>query len=219
MKQQLDQNKFIEINRTRGAVAAIGFVLFIIIAYFIATRETLTFDTVVCSYIYDLRNNGLTAFFTAITYLGNWQTLTLICCLFLIFPQNRRSFGIPLSVSAILAVSIQKLLKISFHRARPDLTLHLIQQGGYSFPSGHSFTIIVFYGLLIYLCRQKIKSRTIANIATVLLSCLILAIGFSRVYLGVHYPSDILGGWTLGLTLLMIIISALPFFSRRKTQI
>ena len=211
-------NKRAFISRTRATHAIAGFVLFVTISYFVITQDTSFFDTVVREYIYDLRNGSLTFFFTTITYLGNWNTITLICCLFLLVPWVRMSFGIPLSVAAIVASLIQKALKISFHRARPDLSLHLIDQGGYSFPSGHSFSVLIFYGMIIYLCRQHIKDRKAVNLISVLLSCLIILIGFSRIYLGVHYPTDVLGGWSLGLCVLMVFISVFEFYNLRKNS-
>jgi undecaprenyl-diphosphatase len=194
--------------------AAAGFAFFVFISYFIVTRDTMVFDSVICEYLYGLRNETLNVFFTAVTYLGNWQTITLLCCLFLLIPRTRISFGIPVSAAAILASLIQRALKVSFHRARPDLALHLVNQGGYSFPSGHSFTVLIVYGMIIFLCRRNIQNKTAANLITVLLSCLIPLIGFSRIYLGVHYPTDVLGGWSLGLCVLMILISGVYYFQK-----
>ena len=204
------------INRQRAIHAITGIAIFAIIAYFIITNETLVFDTVIREFIYNLRSDGLTAILKVLTYMGNWQTVTFICCLLLLIPQVRFSIGIPVSFSSILCTVIYKALKVSFHRARPDLSLHLIEQGGYSFPSGHSFTNFVFYGMIIFLCRQQIKNKRTANILTILLCCLIFLIGFSRIYLGVHYPTDVLGGWALGLCVLMILISGVLFLQREK---
>ena len=205
-------------NKKSAFPAIVGFVLFAAISYFVITQDALTFDTVTREYIYRHRNEGLTFFFTTITYLGNWNTITLICCLFLLVPRVRMSFGLPLSVAAIGASLIQKALKVSFHRARPDLSLHLINQGGYSFPSGHSFSVLIFYCMIILLCRQNIKDRKAANLITFLLSCLIILIGFSRIYLGVHYPTDVLGGWSLGLCVLMVFISVFEFYSSKRNN-
>jgi undecaprenyl-diphosphatase len=201
----------------RTIPAAAGFAFFIFISYFIITRDALVFDSVICEYLYGLRNETLNILFTVITYLGNWQTLILLCCLFLLIPRTRISFGIPVSAAAVLASLIQRALKVSFHRARPDLALHLVNQGGYSFPSGHSFTVLIFYGMILFLCRRNIQSKTTANLITVLLSCLIPLIGFSRIYLGVHYPTDVLGGWSLGLCVLMILISSVNYFQKEIT--
>ena len=218
-KKRKTKKQITYIARGRAAAAFAGLVFFAVISYFVVTQDTPAFDTVVREYIYSLRGEGLTAFFTRVTYLGNWQAITLICCLFLLLPGVRHSFGIPLSATALTAALIQRVLKVSFHRARPDLTLHLITQGGYSFPSGHSFSVLIFYGTVIFLCRRNLKDKTAANAITALLSCLILLIGFSRVYLGVHYPTDVLGGWSLGLSVLMVISSRILFFdSRRKAE-
>ncbi|HYE69136.1 MAG TPA: phosphatase PAP2 family protein, partial [Anaerovoracaceae bacterium] len=146
------ENKRAFISRKRATHAIGGFVLFVTISYFVITQDTSFFDTVVREYVYDHRSESLTFFFTTVTYLGNWNTITLICCLFLLVPRVRMSFGLPLSAVAIVASLIQKALKVSFHRARPDLSLHLIVQGGYSFPSGHSFSVLIFYGMIIFLC-------------------------------------------------------------------
>ena len=205
------------LNKKRAIPAAAGFAVFLFISCFVITQNTLVFDSVICGYIYSLRTAGLTAFFTTVTYLGNWQTITSLCLLFLLLPQTRFRIGIPVSAAAVLASLIQKALKISFHRARPDLALHLISQGGYSFPSGHSFTVLIFYGMLIWLCRKHMKSKSAANVVTVLLACLIATIGFSRIYLGVHFPTDVLGGWSMGLCMLMVLISGNEFLRRNKS--
>ncbi len=205
------------LDKKRAIPAAAGFAVFVFISYFVITRGTLVFDSVICGYIYSLRNAGRTAFFTAVTYLGNWQTISSLCLLLLLLPQTRLRIGIPASAAAILASLIQKALKVSFHRARPDLSLHLISQGGYSFPSGHSFSVLIFYGMLIYLCRKHMKNKAAANTVTALLCCLIPIIGFSRIYLGVHYPTDVLGGWSMGLCVLMVIISGYEFLRRNKS--
>lgn len=205
------------LNKKRAIPAAAGFAVFVFISYFVITRGTLVFDSVICGYIYSLRAPGPTAFFTSVTYLGNWQTISTLCLVFLLLPRTRFRIGIPVSAAAILASLIQKALKISFHRARPDLALHLISQGGYSFPSGHSFSVLIFYGMLIYLCRKHVKNKAAANTVTVILVCLIAAIGFSRIYLGVHFPTDVLGGWSMGLCVLMILISGYEFLRRNRS--
>jgi len=203
--------------RKRVIPAAVGLTFFLIISYFIMTRDTLSFDTVVREAVYRLRSDELTAFFRTITIIGNKQTITLFCVLLLLIPATRFSYGLPASAAALLASGIQVVLKVSFHRSRPDLTLHLIDQGGYSFPSGHSFSVLIFYGMLLYLCRLHMKNRTAAGLVAVLLPCLIVMIGFSRIYLGVHYPTDVLGGWSSGIVVLMLCISAFDYSQGKRT--
>jgi undecaprenyl-diphosphatase len=204
------------ISGKKAIWAAAGFLLFSVIAYFISSREVLAFDTVVRQSIYGIRNDALTVILKAFTYMGNWQTVTLICCALLFIRRLRFSFGFPAALTAVICTLIQDTLKLMFQRIRPDVSLHLIEQGGYSFPSGHSFTNFVFFGMIIFLCRRKLKNKTAANWITVLLGCLVFLIGFSRIYLGVHFPTDVLGGWALGLSLIMILTSALDFLQKNR---
>ncbi len=196
--------------------AAAGFLLFSVIAYFISSREVLAFDTIIRQEIYSLRNDTLTIVLKVFTYMGNWQTVTLICCALLFIRRLRFSFGFPAALTAVICTLIQDTLKLMFQRIRPDVSLHLIEQGGYSFPSGHSFTNFVFFGMIIFLCRRKLKNKATTNWITVLLGCLVFLIGFSRIYLGVHFPTDVLGGWALGLSLIMILTSALDFLQKNR---
>lgn len=206
------------IDKKRAFTAAAGIGVFIAISYFVMTRDVLAFDTVVREFIYRLRSDELTAFFRTVTSVGNEETIALICILFLLIPRFRVFWGLPMSAAALTAAGIQYALKVSFHRARPDLALHLIDQGGYSFPSGHSFSVLIFYGMILFLCRHYFKNRNAANLLTALLSCLIVLIGFSRIYLGVHYPTDVLGGWSAGLCVLMIMISSVQFIQKGKDR-
>lgn len=205
-------------NRKSAVTAIAGFAAFLFISYFVITKDTLVFDTVIREFIYSLRSEALTRILTPITYIGNKQTITVICILLLLIPAVRFSFGVPASAAALLAVWIQYALKVSFHRTRPDLSLHLINQGGYSFPSGHSFSAFIFYCMLIYLCRQNMKNKTAANVMTAVLVCLVILIGFSRVYLGVHFPTDVLGGWSISLCFLMIFTSAHQYYSKSRLE-
>ncbi len=214
--QQSHLNKFIVLPSVLTAIA--GLSLFITIAYFVSTGETLAFDTAVREFLYSVRSDVLTVIMKVFTYSGNWQTVTLICCLLLFLPKLRVSVGVPASLTAIVATIIQYSLKLAFHRARPDIALHLIQQGGYSFPSAHSFTNFIFYGMLIYLFQSKFKNKEAANAVTLLLCCLIFFIGLSRIYLGVHYPTDVLGGWALALCILTVLTTFLRYFQKKNAD-
>ncbi|TLM99937.1 phosphatase PAP2 family protein, partial [bacterium] len=112
---------------------------------------------------------------------------------------GRRHFWDTLLVPVVLAGSIflNEALKLLFHRQRPGLP-HLVEVTGLSFPSGHAMVSFSFYGLLIYLVWLNFSGRVIKLLITVILGFLILAIGISRIYLGVHYPSDVLAGFSAG---------------------
>ena len=96
-------------------------------------------------------------------------------------------------------------------RDRPTLNV-LVNETGYSFPSGHSMISIVFYGYLVYLIYKFINNKKIKYLLMGLLSVIIFTIGFSRVYLGVHYTSDVIGGFTFGIAYLIIYIDIVKKF-------
>lgn len=203
-------------TRKRCIIAAAALAVFIVTAGFVSTGETLAFDTVIREWFYSIRTDGLTAVLKVITYMGNWQSITVLCILLLAFRKTRIRFGIPVSLSAIFVTALNKGIKILFQRPRPDESLHLIQQGGYSFTSGHSITSMVVFGLLIWLVRKYVRDKKTSNILTILLVIPWICIGLSRIYMGVHFPTDVLGGWALGVVVLMVIISLEEIIAKKK---
>ncbi|BBB92564.1 MAG TPA: phosphatase PAP2 family protein [Methylomusa anaerophila] len=110
------------------------------------------------------------------------------------------------------------VLKNLFERARPD-AFHLVAAAGYSFPSGHAMVSLCFYGMLAFLLARTVSSwrwRYFLVIVTVLL---VIAIGISRIYLGVHYPSDVVAGYTGGTMWLMFCISLLMLGERKRRKV
>ena len=185
-------------KQIRAVIIGGALLCFAYVAYQISAAEVLPFDTVIREWVYARRNPGLNRVLIAITYLGNWQTVSLMGIFLLMVKSTRRSMGIPFVIISLSSTAVYKIVKGIFERPRPDLAVRLIEQGGYSFPSGHSMNGLVCFGILIYLIRRYCKNRKLANILTVLLGLLIFALGCSRVYVGVHFPTDIIGGWSLG---------------------
>lgn len=94
-----------------------------------------------------------------------------------------------------------------FKRVRPALEYQMTQVDGYSFPSGHALVSVCFYGAIIYIIFRLIKNNLLKYILMSILAVLILAVGLSRIYLGVHYPTDVLGGFFLGLFIIFFWIT------------
>lgn len=146
------------------------------------------------------RSITLTVWFIRVSELATTATiigLTLALAL-LLSVRGRFSYIAGLLVSVGGGGLAGLALKQLIHRVRPDVMYWAYPENGYAFPSGHSTSAAMFYGYCIFLVWQFVPSRPWRIAATALLTLLILSIGFSRVYLGVHYPLDVLGGFALG---------------------
>lgn len=200
-------------TKKNSSITGLCLIIFILLTYFTVvgqgdpdTIET-GFDNVIREWFYSIRSPWLTEVAKAVTFMGNTKTIIAICILLLIIPSVTRKIGIPIAAVAIAGSAINKMFKHIIMRPRPDVSLHLIEQGGWSFPSGHSISSLLMYGFLAWLIIRYCKNQRIVNIATVVLTLLWIGVGLSRIYLGVHYPTDVLGGWTLGMVIMMIAIT------------
>lgn len=214
-----------KISKEEGIVFAIGAVGFLMLAFLMTRNQLVSIDAFVQSSVFELRRDWLTAFMVPLSYSGNWQAIVPICLLLLLYKKTRMSYGVPLTISALTAVLFYQVLKYFFSRLRPDASLHLLVQHGYSFPSGHSLTSFLVWSVLamlfIYYARTKgsrlpmykkekdaiafIKTKSRLYLVCAFLVVYIVLMGFSRVYVGVHWPSDILASWFLGMALLVVI--------------
>lgn len=207
-------------TKKRGVIFAAGLVLFVLLAILMVTGNLQWFDDPIREWVYSIRNPALTEVLKVITYMGNWQTITLLCIVLLLFRKTRLRYGVPVSAGAIFVTIFNRIIKLIFKRPRPEESLHLIEEGGYSFTSGHSITSMVVFGLLIYLVRKYVRNRKAANILTAALAVPWIFIGLSRIYMGVHFPSDVLAGWALGAVVLVgIIVIVEKCDARRKQKI
>ena len=216
-------NKF---DKKRIIKIIVSVAAFAVIAWLMMSGRMESFDLAVQKFFFSFRREWLTTILVPFSYSGNWPLPTVICAILLAIPKTRTSFGLPMSVTCLSCVGIYQALKYSFKRPRPDISLHLLIQDGYSFPSGHSLTSLVAWTMLIllfaYYCRtggaslpiykkhpqpaqayiRDDKKRKVVN---ALLIIYIVLMGLSRIYVGVHWPSDVLGSWVLGIAVIEIM--------------
>lgn len=145
-----------------------------------------------------------------ITNFGGAIFLIAITIILFILIKNKK-IGVAITTNLVLVALLNQLLKNILQRPRPT-EYRIIQETGYSFPSGHSMASMAFYGYLIYLIYKYVENKNIKWILITLLSILICSIGISRIYLGVHYTSDVLGGFLISISYLVIYISAMNKF-------
>ena len=150
-----------------------------------------------------------------ITNFGGAIFLIILTILLIVVLKNKK-VGLSICINLVVVTILNQLLKRLLQRPRPT-EFRIIEETGYSFPSGHSMVSMAFYGYLIYLIYRFVKNKYLKWISIVLLSLLICLIGISRIYLGVHYASDVLGGFLISISYLVIYISASnKFFKERK---
>ena len=199
-------------NRILALTGVSAVLLFAALLFCVLADHTSGFDDPVRSFFYNLRCDALTPAVKAVTYMGNWQSITALCIALLLIKPTRITYGIPVSAGAIFVTVLNKLIKAAVQRPRPDDVIHLIREGGFSFPSGHSITSMFVFGLLIFLVRSNVRNKTAANVLTAVLSIPMILIGLSRIYLGVHYPTDVLAGWCLGIAVTAAVIGIKRIF-------
>ena len=145
-----------------------------------------------------------------ITNFGGAIFLITLTIVLLVLIKNKK-IGISIFSNLVIVTILNQLLKAILQRPRPT-EYRIVEETGYSFPSGHSMVSMAFYGYLIYLIYKYVKNKYIKWISIVLLSILVCSIGISRIYLGVHYTSDVLGGFLISMSYLVIYISAVNKF-------
>lgn len=185
----------------------------------VVSREIGHFDQVITGQIRCYTGPPLTAVMKVITGLDSPGMLTalLIPTAGLLFLRRRpASEPVLLAAATVGSWLLNELLKWSFHRPRPDGNW-LVRAAGYSFPSGHSMVAVAFYGTLGYLLWTWLPKPVLRWSMAGICTLLVLSIGISRIYLGVHYPSDVLAGFIAGACWLTVCILAYETARHRTT--
>ena len=185
-----------------------AFFIFVFLARRIFWQQKDEFDHALFDLLRPFINEFRTETMEFITFLGTHTFLipmNLLLIVYFLLIKPHRWYSITVPVVSLGGVSLMFILKMLFGRPRPmDPLLRTVS--GLSFPSGHSLLSFAFYGLLIYLVYHNISNKVVKWILICLLSLLILMIGFSRIYLRVHYASDVLAGFAMGLIWLVVSI-------------
>lgn len=188
-------------------ILIICIIISIILSALIINYEVIDIDTKVYSFISKYISDELTFIVRFITEFGNALIFILICLISFILIKNKKiSYSITLNLIIITVFNF--ILKLLFQRPRPD-GINIIEELGYSFPSGHSMVSMAFYGFIIYLIYRYVKNNYYKYTFMSILSILIILIGLSRVYLGVHYITDVLAGFLISISYLIVYIKVI----------
>ncbi|MBE9193967.1 phosphatase PAP2 family protein [Synechocystis sp. LEGE 06083] len=194
-------------------VGATGLGLSLVIIFLLAKlsdnvweQEAFTFDKTILLWIHKFANPTLDQVMLGITHLGNPSTVIPFAILIfaLLWWRCPRQQALVFALACLGGAILSFSLKLTFSKPRPQLWSQLILEKTFSYPSGHALGSMVLYGFSAYLLAINFPKK--ANIIYALASFLIVAIGFSRLYLGVHWPTDIIAGYGVGF--LWIIVCA-----------
>lgn len=181
--------------------------LFLFIVFDYTNNDLAWFDMEVIHVIQQNVTPSLTGLINQFTFLGSVPFfITAVAVVMVILAVKKKyALAVYIGLASGLGSLLNWSLKHYFKRERPDI-LPLIEETGYAFPSGHSMGSFIFYGSLAFVIIHLTQRTSIKWLAAILMGLLIFAIGLSRIYLGVHYPSDVAGGFLIGAIWLMVTI-------------
>ena len=196
------------VTHKKFCLGLIAVFMFLIILFLVVNKSIYGFDMYLFdNFIESLRNDPLTVIMILISYTSSAATFITICLVSFLLIKDKK---IPtlMTLNLILVLLVNLIAKNIIQRPRPEFII--ITENGFSFPSGHSMVSTGFYGYIMYLIYKNVKPMWKRNILCLLLLLLIIAICFSRMYLGAHYFSDVFGGFMLSTFYLMLFITYSP---------
>ena len=198
--------------------AVISFILFVILTILVLLKVTNKFDSAIDSYMISIRNDALTNFMVIITNIGGSYSLisiTFLAILVAIIKQKR----LPLNtmINLVIVFLTSQIFKLIIHRPRPT-GIFLTHANGYSYPSGHTMVSFAFFTFVAISLCEKIKNKTLKLFIKIATAILIIMIGFSRIYLGVHYLTDIIGAYLLGTSYLLVFLNIRANYIKKRQK-
>ena len=197
-----------KIKKYKIPIIIILTLIILIITLRVITTEELIIDTMAYNlFVEKLRSPNLNKVMLLVATLSNTPvTVIFIIVLLILIKDKKIALTIPANLPLITIIN--QILKLIIQRPRP-IGYRLIEIGEYSFPSGHAMTSMALYGFLIYLSYKLIKNKNLKIFFITACILIIIIIGISRIYLGVHYCSDVLAGWIISIIYLIIYINIL----------
>lgn len=174
--------------------------IFLKLSHKVIEEEIIYFDDIIMKFLYDLHSPILTSIMKTITFFGGEIFLgaAIIITILLLFKFHHRKDSFIFGFILFFGIVLNLWLKGFFERTRPEQIVLVIEKT-YSFPSGHSMNSFVFFMSLSYFIFHNSRDKKLGLVLSLISACIVFLIGISRVYLGAHFPSDVLGGYAAGL--------------------
>lgn len=205
------------IDNIKWIVLIVTIILLFEIVEDLFKNEIYLLDNMVYNILSLTMTSAVTATMKVITQIGSAYIIIPICLItMIIFRKEKFSKYIFINLAIVFLSNL--LLKNIVARQRP-VGFRIVDESGYSFPSAHSMVSMAFYGFFIYLIYKKVKNKYIKYSLIILLSIIILLIGISRIYLGVHYASDVFAGFCISLIYLIIFTNIIGKSINKENKI
>jgi undecaprenyl-diphosphatase len=200
------------------AVAFLAALFFAALAHAVMHGDTESFDRSVRNKIHSWATPIVTRAMRGVTELGAPFFLVPLGAVFVwrLYAAGRPRAAVLFAIAALGAEACDQALKYSFQRPRPEVFFGMMQPLTYSFPSGHSVESCCFYGALAAILSVAAPSRPRKAVIWFVAAALTLAIGFSRVYLGVHYPTDVVGGYAVAIVWAALVHTGYQVWLRHR---
>lgn len=193
-----------------GAITTLAFLILALFVKIDFTHGPFPFDRPIQTWAFHLQSSsGLTYFFSHMTNIfgdkgGIIVAVLLALVLYLLFKQKEATIWFAATV--VLSLALNTVIKVIIGRERPDIhrLAAFANETGKSFPSGHSIFATIIFGSIFFICLGKLKNRSSKILLGILCIILIALVMFSRIFVGVHYPSDTIGGFLEGISILLL---------------
>ncbi len=197
-----------------GAITTLAFLILALFVKIDFTHGPFPFDRPIQTWAFHLQSSsGLTYFFSHMTNIfgdkgGIIVAVLLALVLYLLFKQKEATIWFAATV--VLSLALNTVIKVIIGRERPDIhrLAAFANEAGKSFPSGHSIFATIIFGSIFFICLGKLKNRSSKILLGILCIILIALVMFSRIFVGVHYPSDTIGGFLEGISILLLTYPA-----------
>lgn len=191
--------------KKRISITSILLILFIAITVLIKTDIIVPFDDVIYKLVTFKMNDIITSIFKVFTFLGSTGFIIFLCVFFLVLSiiLKKKNVGLIIDGVVIISTIVNNVVKVIIRRARPTV-LALVTEKSFSFPSGHTMASTTMYGILLYLVLKSDMKKSYKVTLSIILGILPILVMLSRIYLGAHFASDVIGGYILSVAMLLI---------------
>ncbi|KXH80705.1 phosphatase PAP2 family protein [Sporosarcina sp. HYO08] len=195
-------------------------ILFGYIANAIRRQTIERFDLSIIHFVQGFETSSLTAVMKFFTWVGSGYIVSIIALIgFLIIYGKLKNRGQALLLVFVVlgTILLNHFLKLYFKRERPEIH-RILNANGFSFPSGHSMMAFSLYAIIAYIAWRHAKTVTSKTLLIILSAIMIIMIGVSRIYLGVHYPSDVVGGYAASALWVTASIVVYHFYRKKYVE-